>query len=400
MNTLDQKIQEILERGVEKIYPSKDFLKAKLLSGKPMRLYAGIDPTAPSLHIGHLAILNKLAQFQKLGHQVFFLIGDFTSLIGDPTGRSVARPQLTEKQILANSRFFRKQAEKILSFHSPNPAHLVYNSQWSNKMELKDLIGIASRFTVQQMIVRDMFQKRIARHKPIFIHEFLYPIFQAYDSVALEADLEVGGNDQTFNMLCGRSLVKDLQHREKIVLAGKLLINADGSKMSKTATNTIFLNDPPSEMFGKVMSYPDSLIALGFSLCTQIPYEEVKEIEKSLIEGKLNPRDAKLHLAEEIVALNWGKGKAKKATQEFLRVFQKKSLPTEIPEISLADKSLSLIDLLLKTHLARSRSEARRLIKQGGVRINQQIQSEADREIKISKGLIIQRGRRRFVKIK
>ncbi len=398
-NTLNQKIQEILERGVEKVYPSKSFLKEKLLTKKPMKLYAGLDPTASSLHIGHLAILNKLAQFQKLGHQVFFLIGNFTSLIGDPTGRSAVRPQLTEKEVLANSRVFKEQAEKVLSFDSPNPARIVYNSQWLSELTLKDLIKLTSHFTVQQMMARDMFQKRVASKKPIFIHEFLYPIFQAYDSVALEADMEVGGNDQTFNMLCGRSLVKDLQHREKIVLTGQLLINADGSKMSKTASNAVFLSDAPLEMFGKIMSYPDSLIEPAFTLCTQVSYVEVKKIGKNLKKQEINPRDAKIRLAQEIVGIIWGKGKAVQAAQEFQRIFQQKSLPSEIVEVKLSKRRILLVDLLIKTHLASSHSEARRLIAQGGIKINQQVQREWNQEVAIPKGTIVQRGKRKFVRI-
>ena len=399
MNSQPQKIQEIIERGVEKVYPSKAFLRTRLLSGKPLKLYAGIDPTAPSFHIGHLAILNKLAQFQKLGHQVFLLIGDFTALIGDPTGRSSTRPQLTKKEILNNSRAFKKQAERILSFQSPNPARIVYNSAWLSKLTLKDLVQLASHFTVQQMITRDMFQRRIAKKKPIFLHEFLYPAFQAYDSIALEVDLEVGGNDQTFNMLCGRSLVKDLQKREKIVLAVQLLVNPDGSKMSKTATNSVFLNDSPLEMFGKIMSYPDSLIEPGFSLCTQVSWAEVKKIKVDLKEKKINPRDAKFRLAKEIVTISWGTKKAEQAAQEFQRIFQQKAWPSEIPEIKLTKKRWPLIDLLIQTHLATSRSEARRLITQGGIKINRQLQKDPNQVVEVSEGTIIQRGRRRFVKI-
>ena len=396
MNTSKTTIEETLRRGVEKIYPSLSFLRKKLLEKKPLNIYAGFDATAPSLHLGHLIILNKLWQFQALGHHIFFLIGDFTTLIGDPTGKSKTRPTLSPQEIRKNSRQIAQQVRKFLNFQGKNPARLVYNSQWTRKLKPEDLIGLASHFTVQQMITRDMFQERIKRQKPIYIHEFLYPVFQAYDSVALKADLEVGGNDQSFNMLCGRDLVKDLQHREKAVMALKLLTDTQGQKMSKTAQNPVFLNDKPAEMFGKIMSYPDSLLESAFELCTRMPEKEIKSLKKKL----LNPRDLKTRLAYEITNLVWGKEKAEQAAQEFQRIFQAKGLPFHLPVIKLNPKrKISLLELLVKTHLAVSRSEARRLVRQGGIKIDQKVQKTWEQTIVPKRGMIIQRGKRRFVKI-
>ena len=396
MNTLNTTIKEVLERGVEKVYPSASFLRARLLTKKPLKIYVGLDPTAPSLHLGHLIVLNKLAQFQALGHHVFCLIGDFTALIGDPTGKSKTRPVLSPEEVRKNSRQIARQVRKFLNFQGKNPAHLVYNSQWAKKIKPEDLINLTSHFTVQQMVVRDMFQERLKHQRPIFIHEFLYPIFQAYDSVALEADLEIGGNDQTFNMLCGRDLVKDLQHRAKAVMALKLLTDTQGQKMSKTAQNPVFLNDPPEEMFGKIMSYPDSLLESAFELCTRIPKKEIQALKKKL----KNPRDLKERLASEIVRLVWGEKKATQAAQEFQRVFQEKNLPLHLPTVKLSSiGKMSLPELLVKAHLASSRSEARRLILQGGIKINQEKQTDEKKIIIPQKGMIIQRGKRRFVKI-
>lgn len=398
-DTRTEKIAEVLERGVEKIYPSSLLLKKRLLAGKPLRVYAGFDPTASSLHLGHLILLHKLAQFQALGHQVFFLIGDFTALIGDPSGRSVTRPRLAKKEVMANSRRFSQQAAKVLSFQGINPAQLVFNSQWLGKLKAEELIKLASHFTVQQMLVRDMFQKRIEKKKPIFIHEFLYPLFQAYDSIALEADLEIGGNDQTFNMLCGRSLVKDLQHRGKMVLALKLLTDTQGKKMSKTADNAISLSDSSQEMYGKVMSFPDELIEPVFYLATRVPQAEIEEIQRKMKEKRVNRREAKARLAWEIVAFCWGRDEAERSHQEFRRVFQEKSLPSKIPLVRLPKKSVSIINLLLQAKLASSRAEARRLITQGGIKINQEVQTDAGRMIKAEKGMLVQRGKRKLVQI-
>jgi tyrosyl-tRNA synthetase len=394
-----EKISEILERGTEKIYPSPAFLKKQLMGKRKLKIYAGFDPTGSSLHLGHLAVLNKLAQLQELGHQIFFLIGNFTALIGDPSGRSTTRPQLTKEEVLTNSDRFYEQAKNVLSFKKPNPARIVFNNQWLNQLKTEDIIRLASHFTVQQLLIRDMFQKRIEKKRPIFVHEFLYPLFQAYDSVALEADLEVGGNDQTFNMLCGRSLVKDIQHREKMVLTLKLLTDAQGKKFSKTEKKAIFLDDSPEEMYGKVMAFPDQSVEPALLLITRIPLKEIEKVKKAMEGERVNRRDAKARLAFEMVSQIWGKKEAERAAREFESVFQKKGLPADIPQIQLPKKTFSLVDLLIKTNLASSKSEARRLISQKGIKINQKTETNVEAEIKLKKGTLIQRGKRKIIQI-
>src|SRR4030043_655259 len=278
--TASNKIKEVLEKGVEKIYPSKEALEKTLKSGKRIRLYCGFDPTSPKLHIGNAIQLRKLAQFQNLGHEVIFLIGDFTGMIGDPTDKSAARKKITRKEILKNAKNYKNLASKILRFSGKNPAKIMYNSEWNDKLTFIELIELASNFTVQQIIIRDMFQERIKKDKPIYLHEFFYPLAQAYDSVAMDVDLEIGGNDQTFNMLCGRQLMKALKNKEKFVLTTKLLNDPSGKKMGKTEGNIINLDEKPNEMYGKIMSWPDSLIFPGFELCTDLSIEEVNQIKK------------------------------------------------------------------------------------------------------------------------
>ncbi|MDP2362914.1 MAG: tyrosine--tRNA ligase, partial [Ignavibacteria bacterium] len=291
IDTNPKRIKEVLSRGVGAVYLSLKALEDKMASGERIRLYCGYDPSAPTLHIGHMVTLKKLAQFQALGHEVIMLIGDFTGMIGDPTGKTAARKKLTRKEVIKNSKNYRKQASRFLKFSGPNPAKILYNSQWSDRLTFKDLIELASNFTVQQMIIRDMFQERIKNKKPVFLHEFLYPLAQGYDSVAMDVDLEIGGKDQTFNMLCGRSLMKALKNKEKFVLATKLLTDPSGKKMGKTEGNIINLDAEPEEMFGKVMAWPDDLIALGFELCTDLKTEEIEKISEQLKEKKINPRD-------------------------------------------------------------------------------------------------------------
>jgi len=268
---IEKQIDEILTRGVENIYPSKEELKKVLMSGKKIKLYCGYDPTAKSLHIGNAISMNKLGQFQKLGHEVIFLIGDFTGMIGDPTDKSAARKKLTREEALENSKNYQKQASGYLKFDGENPVKVLRNSEWSDKLSFKDLIEVSSNFTAQQMFQRDMFQERIKNEKPIYLHEFLYPLAQAYDSVVLDVDLEVGGNDQMFNMMCGRDLMKAVKNKEKFVLTMKLLADESGKKMGKTEGNVVNLDETPENMFGQVMAWSDGLIAPGFELCTNIP---------------------------------------------------------------------------------------------------------------------------------
>ncbi|MDD5294375.1 MAG: tyrosine--tRNA ligase, partial [Patescibacteria group bacterium] len=387
------KIREVLERGVENIYPDKESLEKVLSSGKRIKLYCGFDPSAPSLHIGNAIQLNKLAQFQALGHEVIFLIGDFTGMIGDPTDKAAARKKMTRKEVLANAKNYKKQASAYLSFSGRNKAKIMYNSKWNDKLNFAGLIDLASNFTVQQMIARDMFQDRLKEDKPIYLHEFLYPLAQGYDSVAMDVDLEIGGNDQMFNMLCGRDLMKAIKGKEKFVLTTKLLVDPTGKKMGKTEGNIVNLDENPQDMYGKIMSWPDGVIIPGFELCTKIPMAEVEKIKRELENGKTNPRDFKMKLAYEITKMNWGEKKAEEAQDYFVKTIQKKEAPDEVKSKKLKVKSMNIVDLLVEVELASSKSEARRLIEQGGIKVGEQVISDIGKKIEVTKnGVLIQRG--------
>ncbi|HLN18794.1 MAG TPA: tyrosine--tRNA ligase [Patescibacteria group bacterium] len=367
--TDEKLIDEILERGVESIFPSKEELKKKLMSGEKIKLYCGYDPSAPSLQIGNAVLINKQAQFQALGHEVIFLIGDFTGMIGDPTDKGAARKKMTREEVLINAADYQKQASGYLNFSNDNAARIMYNSEWLDKITFRDLIEITSNFTAQQMIARDMFQGRIKESKPIFFHEFLYPIAQAYDSVAMDVDLEIGGNDQMFNMMCGRDLMKVLNKKEKFVLTMKLLADEKGKKVGKTEGNAIFLNESPENMYGQVMAWSDGLIGIGFELCTKVPYEEVREIYRQLENQDTNPRDLKMKLAYEITKINHGEEKANEAQDYFIKTIQKKELPEVVAEVKLS-KPENIGDFLVMANLSASKSDARRKIEQGGVSID------------------------------
>jgi tyrosyl-tRNA synthetase len=399
--TDENKIDEALTRGVENIYPNRGALKKVLLSGKKIRLYCGYDPSAPALHIGNAISLMKLGQFQALGHEVIFLIGDFTGMIGDPTDKTVARKKLTRKEVLANAKNYKKQASAYIKFSGANSAKIMHNSQWHDKLSFRDLIEVASNFTAQQMFARDMFQKRIKADKPIYLHEFLYPLAQGYDSVVMEVDLEIGGNDQTFNMLCGRDLMKALKNKEKFVLTAKLLVDQAGKKMGKTEGNMINLDEKAEDMYGKIMSWPDELIGSGFELCTNVLMEEVEKIKKELAENKVNPRDYKMKLAYEVVKIYHGEEAAQIAQENFINTFSKKQTPSDVRVTPSPAPSISIIDYIIETGLATSKSDARRKIEQGGVYVDGKrvesvdlmLNSESDH------GKIIKVGKRNFVKI-
>jgi tyrosyl-tRNA synthetase len=397
-------IDELLSRGVENIYPSKKLLTKELESGRRLRLYCGYDPSASALHIGNAITLNKMAQFQKLGHEVIFLIGSFTGMIGDPTDKKAARQQLTREQVLENAKNYKKQASAYLNFTGNNSAKVLYNSDWSDKLNFVDLIKISANFTVQQMIQRDMFQARLKQEKPIYLHEFLYPLSQAYDSLHMNVDLEIGGNDQMFNMMCGRDLMKAKTGKEKFVLTLKLLTDDSGFKMGKSEGNAVFLNNSPEDMYGKVMSWPDSLLINAFELCTNIDLEEIKDFKESLYKKKSNPRDLKMKLAKEIVRINHGEKLADLAEINFIKTIQKKELPKDIKEVLVKDNEIILDELLLQVNLVDSKSEARRLVEEGAIKIikkdKEQVLRKVKELIKIENGLIIQRGKRRFIKIK
>ncbi len=388
-------IDWILDHGVERVYPSREALRAKLLKGERMRLYLGIDPTGPSLHLGHAVTIQKLAELQQLGHEIILLIGDFTAMIGDPTDKSAVRKTLTRKEVLANCKRYKQQASQILRFTGPNPAKLKFNSKWLAKMSFADVVELASHFTVQQMIERDMFETRIAEGKPVHLHEFLYPLMQGYDSVAMDVDLEIGGNDQTFNMLAGRDLQRILKQKEKFVITTKLLADPSGKKMGKTEGNMIAFTDEPEDAYGKVMSWSDPMIVPGFEICTQALPDEVKKIREAIMSGK-NPMSFKRELAKRITGWMFGEEAAEMAEVNFSKVHQEHEKPEVIPEFKIAGH-ITIVDALWLSGLVPSKSEARRQVEQGGVRVDDKVVS--DPTLIVKDGSVIQKGKRYFVKI-
>ncbi|MBU1131765.1 tyrosine--tRNA ligase [Patescibacteria group bacterium] len=392
IETNAEKINELLTRGVENIFPNREFLEEKLKKGEQLKLYLGIDPTGPTLHLGHAINLMKMKQFQELGHKVILLIGSFTAMIGDPTDKMAVRKPLTREQVLENCEKYKEQASVLLNFDGENPAELKYNDEWLGKLNFGEILDIASHLTVQQLLERDMFEKRMKDGKPIGLHEFLYPLMQGYDSVAMEVDGEVGGNDQTFNMLVGRNLLKTMKHKEKFVLTNKLLVDPTGKKMGKTEGNMITLEDSANEMFGKVMAWPDEMILPGFELCTSV--EDLSTLENRLKSGE-NPRDLKLELGEKVVEIYHGAEESKKARQNFIDTFSKKETPDEMPESDLAGKNI--VDVLVESGLVPSKSEAKRTIEQKGVYLNDEVVENF--ETNVESGDIIKKGKRFFVRI-
>lgn len=396
----EEKIKELLTRGVEKIYPSVEFLQEKLLRGEKLSVYFGIDPTGPSLHLGHVIPLLKLAQFQRLGHKVILLIGDFTATIGDPTDKMAVRLPLSEKQVLKNAKQYKKQVSPVLEFGGSNPAKLKYNSKWLNKLSMADTAKLLSHITYAQTIKRDMFQRRIIEGKDLYVNEFLYPVLQGYDSVAMEVDGEVGGNDQTFNMLMGRDLLKRMKNKEKFVLAMKLLADSSGKKMGKTEGNMVALDEEPEEMFGKIMSWPDNMILPGFELCTTVSLSEVAGV-KTKLESGANPRDAKLWLAETIVSMYHNDEKSRKAKENFQKTFSEGKIPDDAKEFKTVTDAL-LSDCLLAAGLIASRSEWRRLVGENAVST---IASDGaamkilDLDYKVAAPAVFKIGKHRFLKV-
>ena len=378
---------ELLTRGVERIYPSADEFEKVLASGKKLKIYLGIDPTGPALHIGHLANLLRLRDFQDQGHEIIILIGDFTAMIGDPTDKTAARIKLTSDQVAENLKNYRSQIEKILS---PEKTKFVFNSSWLAGLNFGAILELASEFTVSQLLERDMFQERLRREQPVYLHEFLYPLMQGYDSVVLGVDLEIGGNDQTFNMLAGRQMQKR-RGQEKFVLAGKLLVDGAGKKMGKTEGNMVMLSDQPSEIFGKVMSWPDELLPLGFELCTRLPMAD----QLALIAD--NPKLAKMQLAREIISLLYGSAEAHLAEEHFVNTFQKKEIPESIEEVVVESGEL-LGDALVRAGIVASKSEFRRLVEQGGIH-DLDGSVITDPLLPATSDLRLRVGKRRFVKL-
>jgi len=395
-----QKIDAVLNRAVANVYPSKEALREALLSGKKLKLYTGIDPTSPDMHIGHVIWLWKLREFQELGHEVIMLFGSFTAMIGDPTGKASTRKQLTLEEVKENTKTYKRAASSILSFRGRNSAKVMWNHKWFSKMKLGDVLPLMSEFTVQQLMERDMFQKRLAEAKPIGFHEFMYPLLQGYDSVAMNVDLEIGGNDQTFNMLAGRTLQRSLKNREKFVLTVPLLETSDGKKMGKSEGNAIPILSEPGDLFGKIMALEDGFIFPLFELATRVPMERIESM-KEMIKNGGNPRDAKLMLAEELVAqFSGGPRAAKAARQHFETIFQKHEMPTDMPVFNFDTNRVNVVELLVKTGLASSNSEARRLVEQGGVKADQVMIARIDAEVEIKVGgTIVQKGKRHWVKV-
>jgi tyrosyl-tRNA synthetase len=384
------KMKEVLDkikRGTNEIISIEE-LEKKLSSGKKLRIKLGVDPTAPDLHLGHTVIINKLKTFQDLGHQIVFLIGDFTARIGDPSGRSETRPIMTEEQIQKNIKTYTNQVFKILDREK---TEIVYNSKWLGALGINGLLNLAAKSTVAQMLVRDDFEKRYKEDRPISIVEFLYPLLQAYDSVALKADVELGGNDQKFNLLLGREIQRDYGINEpQIVVTMPLLEGTDGvRKMSKSYDNYIALNDAPKDMFGKIMSISDELMYKYYDLLTQDDLSIVKA---------MHPKEAKLALAEHIVERFHGKEVALKEREEFNKVFSEKDIPDNLEEYLIGNTSLKLSELLVNSGMVSSKNEARRLIEQGGVKIDSQ-KVESDLTVDLSKPFILQVGKRKFKKI-
>ncbi|MGL4927283.1 MAG: tyrosine--tRNA ligase [Plesiomonas shigelloides] len=388
----------VIKRGVEDLLP-EDELIAKLKEGRPLRVKLGADPTAPDIHLGHTVILTKLRQFQDLGHEVIFLIGDFTGMVGDPSGKNTTRPPLTKEQVMANAETYKEQVFKVLD---PAKTRIEFNSSWLGEMGAEGMIRLASRQTVARMLERDDFKKRFHDHQSIAIHEFMYPLLQGYDSVALEADVELGGTDQRFNLLMGRELQKEYGQKPQIVITMPLLVGLDGEKkMSKSAHNYIGISEAPSEMFGKVMSISDDLMWDWYVLLSFRPLAEIDDFKARVAAGSLNPRDVKVWLAKEIIARFHSQADADAAEQEFINRFQKGAMPDEMPELTLdaGSEGIAIANLLKDADLVASTSEALRMIKQGGVKIDGEKVDDAKLTLSAGSTAVYQVGKRKFARV-
>ena len=389
------KIQEVLTRSVSHVMVRKS-LTEKLRSGKRLRVKLGVDPTASNLHLGHSVVLRKLRQFQDLGHTAIFLVGDFTARIGDPSDKLSARKPLSEQEIADNMRMFKKQAGKVLDL---DKTEVRYNSEWHKNMDFAELFEVMSRFTVNQMIERDMFKERLKKGKPLWVHELMYPILQGYDSVALQADVELGGTDQTFNMLAARTIQPYYRQPPQDILTVNLIEGTDGKdKMSMSLGNGINITDTPKEMFGKVMSIPDKLIIKYFTLLTDVPVYEIKNLEQGLKDGT-NPRNVKFRLAEELVTMYHGKVNAIAAGKEFNKVFKDKKAPDKMPQLIIGADSMQLTEIIVKADLTGSKSEARRLVEQGGVYLDNKQIKDWNKKVTIKSDSVLKVGKRKFVKL-
>jgi tyrosyl-tRNA synthetase len=388
---------ELIRRGTEEILLEEDLL-ARIKSGKPMRIKAGFDPTAPDLHLGHTVLLNKMRQLQDMGHEVIFLIGDFTGMIGDPSGKNETRPPLTREQVQENAVSYQKQVFKVLD---PDKTKIMFNSEWMDKFTGVDMIRLAAHHTVARMLERDDFHKRYHAGHPIAIHEFLYPLVQGYDSVAMKADIELGGTDQRFNLLMGRELQKDWGQKPQVVITLPLLIGLDGvKKMSKSLGNYIGIDESPKEIFGKVMSLSDETMWLYFEVISFRPLAEVKRLREDVANG-LNPRDVKFLLGEEIVARFHGTEAGQHAREEFIAQFQQGGLPEDLPEVHLQAGSdgMLIAQVIKSAGLTDSTSDALRMLQQGAVKIDGEKVTEKNLLLKAGQTIVLQVGKRRFSKV-
>jgi len=391
-----------LRRGTVEIISDDDLL-AKLRRGRPLRVKLGVDPSAPDIHLGIAIVLRKLRQFQDLGHEAILVVGDFTALIGDPSERKKTRPMLSREDIERNVATYRDQYGKILD---PQKTRVVFNSQWLRPMTFEDVIRLGAKTTVARVMERDDFASRFRSGTPIFMHELMYPLCQAMDSVQLEADVELGGTDQKFNNLMGRDLQREFGQEPQVVLLTPLLVGLDGAeKMSKSLGNAIGITDPPNEMYGKTMSLPDDVIAHYMEVTTDLPMDDVRATAQGLADGSVHPRDAKARLARAIVSMWHGPDAAGGAERAFERQFRAGELPEEIPEARLGRSDLTrgkmkVVHLLVRTGLAESKSEARRLIAQGGVSLEGGRVTQPDAEVAVTDGLVLRVGRRRFARIR
>src|SRR3990167_7039167 len=397
MITDHKKIDEILNRGtIAEILPSKEEFRDKLLSGEKVRFYIGFDATAPVLHLGHARNFMFLEELRKLGHEVIVLFGDFTAMIGDPSDKDSVRKQLSREEVAFNVKKWQELIKPLMDFEDKNnPPKIMYNGDWLRKLNLEDLVGLAGNFTVQQMLERDMFQKRLKENKPIYLHEFLYPLMQAYDSVVMNVDVEVCGTDQIFNALAGRTLLKKLKNKDKYVVALMLIGNPKtGEMMSKSKGVGIFLDASFEDMYGQIMAQSDEMTEILFINNTYLSLDEIKNILE-----QENPRDAKMRLALEIVKIFYGEDAAQKAERHFIKTVQKKETPDDIDEIKIKAGEYAPLELLTLLELASSKNDAKRLIEQGAVKINNKILTDWREKIVVKSSDIIKAGKRRFIKL-
>ncbi len=394
---------DLIKRGAFEIIPEDELVKKLENSqkeGKQLKIKLGCDPSRPDLHIGHSVVLRKLAQFQDLGHQAILIIGDFTGMIGDPSGRNVTRPALSLEETRENGQSYFDQASKILNREKTK---IVYNSQWLSKMSFEDVIKLSSKYTVARMLERDDFTKRFKGGEPISIHEFLYPLAQAMDSVAIESDVELGGTDQKFNLLVGRDIQREFEIEPQVILTMPLIVGTDGvEKMSKSYNNYIGISDTPQNIFGKTLSIPDNLIYTYYELATDISNEELNEIKNKLEDEKVNPRNIKRELAKKLVEMYYDKKSAYNAEEEFDKVFIKKEIPDDIPVHKFEEsiKEIGILDLIVTVNFAPSKGEARRLVAQGGVSINGEKIDDVTATVSLDSEKILKVGKRKFIKIK